>query len=362
MKENTKKGTIPVIIPAYEPDDRMIALLKDFEREKVGNVIIVDDGSGEKYDEIFSQAQAILERIGGVILRHDRNRGKGRALKTAFSYVLENQREAAGAVTADSDGQHTVECIKSIIGGLEEHPDALVLGVRKFDGEDIPWKSRFGNNLTLKVLKLVSGLDVQDTQTGLRGIPKTFMKELLEVEGERFEFEMRMLLETIGKYEIVQIPIRTVYDSRENHQTHFDPVADSIKIYRILIEKFIRYVFSALSSFILDIALFTLFCYFTKKTGSKLYITYSTVLARVISSVYNYLMNYKFVFRSREKGIYAASKYFTLAVLQMMCSALFVTIAVKGIPALHETPAKIIVDTILFFISYQIQKKIVFRS
>lgn len=349
---------IPIIIPAYEPDERFIELLSILVEEDI-YIVVVDDGSGEKYRNIFDQVKEIIDGKG-VLLRHEVNKGKGRALKTAFQFVLNNIPNAIGAVTADSDGQHTKDCIKAVSASLEEHPNSLILGVRRFDGEEIPWKSRFGNTLTLKVMKIVSGLSISDTQTGLRGIPREFMEELLNVEGERFEFETRMLLETVNKYNIVEVPIKTIYDSKDNHQTHFNPFLDSIKIYKILFGRFFRYVFAAISSFIIDIVLFSVFCIMLKHWNSFLYAAVATVIARIISATYNYMMNYKFVFRSKEKKIVSAGKYLALAVVQMGCSALLVTVAIHILTNTNEAILKMIVDTVLFFVSYQIQKRYVF--
>ena len=174
-------------------------------------VIIVNDGSGPEYDEIFAKAAAIIEPHGGKYISYRSNRGKGRALKTAFEYIRDNMPDVIGCVTADSDGQHTPACIASIIGALIANPDSLILGVRKFDGEDVPWKSRVGNNITIKVFSYVSGVKVSDTQTGLRGIPLDFMTDLIDCKGERFEFETQMLLECAGRLKIHEVPIKTVY-------------------------------------------------------------------------------------------------------------------------------------------------------
>ena len=259
-RKDTSETVIPVIIPAYEPDERLIALLEDFQEKGIRNVIVVNDGSGDAHTEVFERAQAILRDLDGTYLSHEVNRGKGRALKTAFAWVLENEPEALGVVTADSDGQHTVDCIRAVMQRLREQPQALVLGVRTFDGKDVPWKSAFGNKLTMKVLGYVSGVRVSDTQTGLRGIPRAFMRDLLDVPGERFEFETQMLLETSGRYPIEEVPIRTIYDSKENHQTHFNPLKDSVRIYRILGAKIIKYLFASLSSSVLDLILIAHFC------------------------------------------------------------------------------------------------------
>ena len=188
------------------------------------------------------------------------------------------------------------------------------------------------------------------------------MRELLEVKGERFEFETRMLLESAGKYQIKEVPIKTIYDSKENHQTHFNPVKDSIRIYRILGAKFIKYIFASLSSCLIDLLLFAVFCHFLKAGNPESYVLISSVLARILSAVYNYCMNYKLVFKSREHIGKAAAKYFALAIVQMSASALLVTCFVRLLTRIPEVVIKAVVDTILVFISYHIQQKYVFQG
>ena len=325
----------PIIIPAYEPDNRMLGLLESMKEKELGPVIIVDDGSGPEYADLFAQARVCLRELGGTILTHEVNRGKGRALKTAFEHILDTYPDAEGSVTADSDGQHTAECILSVREALEDNPGKLILGVRRFDGEGIPWKSRVGNTITEKVFSYVSGVHVTDTQTGLRGIPRAFMKELLEV------------------------PIKTIYDSQDNHQTHFNPFSDSVKIYRILAGRFLKYIFASFSSCIIDLVLFAVFCNILKGRTAA-YIGFSTVLARVISAVYNYLVNYKLVFGSKKKVAVSGMKYFILAIVQMSLSALLVTAGSSLLPFIPEVAVKAVVDTVLFFISYKVQQKYIF--
>lgn len=352
---------IPIIIPSYEPDNSLIALLNTLDEQGVGPIIVVNDGSGSNYDEIFNRANDIIKKSNGTLLIHDINKGKGRALKTAFDYVLEHHLNAIGVVTADSDGQHTVGCIKKIIEGLNSNKDSLVLGVRSFDGDGIPWKSRFGNNLTEKVFAYVAGIHVSDTQTGLRGIPRTFMEQLINVPGERFEFETQMLLESSGHYPIKEIKVETIYDSEEDHQTHFNPVVDSIRIYKILCKKFIKYMLSSFSSSIIDIGLFSVFCYFLKG-NAKFYIAIATILARIISAIYNYLVNYKIVFKSKENVKRSGIKYMTLAIVQMSLSAILATCGVALLSSIPNVIIKIVVDTFLFFVSYHVQQKYVFQK
>lgn len=350
---------IPIIIPAYEPDTRMLTLLNDMKASALGPVILVDDGSGESYAGLFARAAKCVEEMGGTILTHAQNRGKGRALKTGFRYVLDTYPDAIGAVTADSDGQHSPACIEAVRQALAAQPGKLVLGVRCFDGEGVPRKSRMGNRITEKVFSYVSGVHVTDTQTGLRGIPRAFMEKLLDVKGERFEFETQMLLESAGRFPIVEVPIQTIYDSKENHQSHFNTFSDSAKICKILAERFLKYTFSSLSSCVIDLILFSVFCnIFRGKLAG--YVAVSTVLARVVSALYNYAVNYKIVFDSRKNIGVAGTKYFLLALVQMSLSALLVTAGCGLLPFLPEVAVKAVVDAALFFISYKVQQKYIF--
>ena len=357
---------IPIVIPSYEPDERLIALLRDFDSRDMGPVIIVNDGSSEQYDPIFNEAESIISHLGGKLICYRPNRGKGRALKTAFSYIKDNLPGALGCVTADSDGQHTPDCISSIKDALIAHPENLILGVREFKKSEIPWKSWYGNNITIKVFAYVSGMKVNDTQSGLRGIPFRFMTELIGCKGERFEFETQMLLECAGRYDLTEVPIKTVYDSKDNHQTHFDPVKDSIRIYRLLCKKFFKFVFASLSSFVVDILLFQLIVILMEKAfplmEAAAIAATATFGARIISCVYNYLINYKFVFNSRASRAVSLTKYALLAIIQMSLSAALVALIVYIFPGCWKALIKCIIDTVLFFLSYTVQQKIVFRA
>ena len=349
---------IPVIIPAYEPDEKLIMLLGALQQDGIGHIVVVDDGSGKQYEELFAQADAIS---GCTVLHHAVNLGKGRALKTAFNYCLREYENMPGCVTADSDGQHTPADIAACMRTLRENPEALVIGCRNFDADKVPKRSSFGNKVTRQVFRFLLGLSVTDTQTGLRAIPVSFMKELMQVKGERFEYETNMLIETKNlNIPILEVPVETVY-IEENRTSHFNPIKDSVRIYLV----FGKFLFSSLSSSVLDLLLFHMFCTLFRPmdgmVGFVSYIVAATVFARVISAVYNFLLNYRVVFNSREKLTITAAKYSLLAVCQMMCSAFLVNI-LYGILGGTEVFVKMPVDVFLFFISFVIQREFVYRK
>ena len=346
---------IPIVIPAYEPDDKLIGLMDNLVSAGLSPIVVVNDGSDrETYGHIFDE----VKNRGAIVLEHEVNRGKGRALKTAFEYCLNEFEDMLGVITADSDGQHTAPDIKKCMDALRQDPKSLVLGVRNFNESGIPARSVFGNKTTSRVMKVLVGLSISDTQTGLRGISSEFMRYLLTEKGDRFEFETNMLLATksLG-IKIVEIPISTIY-LEENKSSHFNPIVDSVRIYAI----FFKFLFSSLSSSVVDIALFTIFCGMMRGRSLPFdYIMLATIMARVISAVYNFLINYKVVFKSRTNGLWAAVKYAVLAVCIMLLSGALVSFFHGLIPASPEFVVKIPVDCVLFLVSFLCQREIVYK-
>nr|MBQ8252769.1 bifunctional glycosyltransferase family 2/GtrA family protein [Lachnospiraceae bacterium] len=347
------RNKLSVIIPSLSPDERLTALVKELKMHGFEHIIVVNDGSSEEYDTIFAGVQ----EMGAVVLRHVVNQGKGRALKTAFHYILGNMDSCVGAVTIDSDGQHAVKDIIRCCERLLEKPDCLVMGCRNFKQEDVPFKSSFGNIVTSKVMQLLVGIKVSDTQTGLRAMSLEHMKKFLAVSGERFEYETNMLLcckdEGIA---IEEVTIQTIY-YEGNKSTHFRPLHDSLLIYGL----FLRFIVASLSSAAIDLGLFALGAFCLKSVIPAYYIVVSTVLARVISSLYNFFMNRQGVFKSESGLAKTMVKYYTLAVVQMSLSALGVWM-LFGMLGGSETLIKIVVDTILFLVSFQIQREWVFKK
>lgn len=347
---------IPIIIPAYEPDEKFILLLEKLKQADMTEIIIVDDGSeGEEYQKLFYQAEKMYSC---TVLHHAVNQGKGRALKSAFNFCLNTYRELLGVITIDSDGQHKVEDMIKCMEKLEENPNSLVLGCRDFKSAGVPFRSSFGNIMTSRVFKYLIGVEISDTQTGLRGISASFMKRLLNVKGERFEFETNMLIETKeAKIPIYEVKIDTIYLD-ENKSSHFHPITDSIQIYAA----FGKFLFSSLSSSVVDLSLFGLFCGILRdqQNGMISYLVLATVLARICSATYNFLINYKVVFKSEMNMEKALLRYFILAVIQMSLSAVLVN-TIYPFMGGAEILVKIPVDVFLFLASFVIQRELVYK-
>lgn len=342
-----------IIIPSLEPDEKLVNLIENLTQAGLSEILLVDDGSGSDYQQIFD---SVKEKYGCIVLRNAINMGKGSAIKHAFNTVLTEYPQYEYAITVDSDGQHTVNDILNVKKVLEKHGDALILGCRHFDDKSIPLRSRFGNKLTCRVLQLLCGIHISDTQTGLRGFSRKLMQHFLSVKGDRFEYEMNMLIETKElDIPVIEVNIETIY-IEENQTSHFKPLRDSLRIYKI----FGKFMLASCSSFILDILLFSLFVYLTKEKIVP-YILVSTVGARIVSSLFNFMINKTKVFRNKSRSIWVPIKYYILCIIQMIVSAFFVSALYQLIPW-NESGEKIIIDTLLFIISFQFQREWVFKT
>ena len=353
---------IAIIIPALEPNTTLLDLLAKIRNleKSPSQIIVINDGSSADYDEYFKKAKEIYNAI---VLTHDINYGKGKALKTAFKYILENMPEIIGAITIDSDGQHTYEDMTKCAKKFHDNPESLVLGVRDFQNK-VPLKSKFGNTVTRQVLWLTTGINLEDTQTGLRVIPRQFLQQLIDVNGDRFEFELNMIMEAnkIG-IEIIEVPIATIYHD-DNAGTHFRAVNDSIAIYNVMFRfallngYFFKYAISSILSFIIDITIFTIVLSMQYENNLET-ITLSTVIARIVSSVFNYSLN-RFVVFKEESGK-SFVKYALLVILQMLMSSLLVTVVNSVILIINVSVIKVFVDIFLFIASYYVQKHFIFK-
>ena len=341
----------------------MVKTVTELQKNGFDDIVVVNDGSDEAHLWPFAK---VADLPGVTVLTHEVNKGKGRAMKTAFDYVLENRPAIDGVVTVDGDGQHLPKDIRRCVERMEAEGDRVVLGVRDFSSPDVPFKSRFGNTLTKAVFRFACGITISDTQTGLRAIPLRYLKQMTEIEGERFEYETNQLLalkkQHIGLSEVV---IDTVYID-DNASTHFHPIRDSLKIYGVIF----KFIGSSLASFLLDMLLFTALNMLLSRATSmenETVLAIATVGARVVSSIFNYTMNRRVVFQSESSVKSSLWKYYTLAVCQMALSYGLVylgSVVVLRLSSgsLLETLVKLVVDVCLFLLSFQVQQRWVFAN
>ncbi len=356
MNGDFKKVTI--VLPSLNPDEKLNKVVDGLLSAGFEDIVLVNDGSDEAHLEPFRQAAAHKEV---TLLTHEVNKGKGRALKTAFSYVVDNRKQTAGVITVDGDNQHTVKDIRACAEKMLECKDKVILGCRDFIQDNVPWKSRVGNVSTSLVFRLFCGIKISDTQTGLRAIPYQYLPLMCEVEGERFEYETQMLF-AIKKNHIgmEEVKIETVY-LEDNASTHFDPIKDSLKIYKIIF----KFMISSGTSFLIDYGIYSLLVFLIGgnfSRGLRLFI--ATFAARAVSSICNYAMNKKAVFKSKASVSRSLIRYYILCVFQTAASygLVYLLSSLCRAGSFLEIVLKLAVDIVLFIISFQIQHRWVFKE
>lgn len=345
---------VAAIVPSLNPDEQLPRVVAGLVEAGFTRIIVINDGSEEAHRPYFDQ---VARQPGCVVLEHPVNYGKGHALKTAFAHHLENPEDYIGVVTLDADGQHHTEDVVRCAQELERHPDALVLGTRDFSQSHVPLHNALGNRITSLVFLIFCGLSIRDTQTGLRAIPNRFAETLVDVKGERYEFETNMLLETKrAGVKLISIPISTIYMPGEG-VSHFRVFHDSFRIYLLIM----AFGLSSLVSFFVDIGLFALLNYLLSPLNASLRLLVSTVGARVCSAIFNFTLNRNLVFQSKTRAGASFFRYVLLCVAQMLCSygGVYLLAEIVGMPTLLS---KILVDGLLFFASFFIQKRWVFKD
>lgn len=351
-----------ILIPAYKPDMALIDIVKGLY-EKSYPIVVVDDGSGDGYNGIFDAIRDMA-----TVLSQYPNQGKGAALKKGIGYINSDMPDCDGIITCDADGQHKLSDIERIKADLEEK-GGFVIGARKFDGK-VPLRSRFGNSITKLVFLIAAGKKCNDTQTGLRGFSRDLFETMFAIKGNRYEYEMNVLMYTAQNgIAIREVPIATVYENN-NEGSHFRVIVDSYRIYKIIfLNSFlIKYGLSAVFCFLLDFGMLALFKSLVFDTETVTLFSFalsttvlSTLIARMISSPVNYLINRMIVFRSNADKAASFIGYIALAGSVIVVKMALMWLLVDVIHFYYPV-ANILVEIVLFISNFIIQKLFIFKS
>ena len=351
-------SSLVVVLPSLNPDVKFTAVVTELLEAGFQHIVIVNDGSDGEHERPFGLA---AEHEQCVVISHEVNRGKGRALKTAFDYVSRELPEAKGVITIDGDGQHLTKDIIACGERMLQCGDKVVMGCRDFDLPGVPARSVAGNKTTARLFRLCYGIKLSDTQTGLRAIPAEYLRRFCEIQGERFEYETNMLL-MMKRWGIgfVEQPIETVYEG-DNSGSHYDAVKDSWRIFKVML----KFLLSSLSSTLIDLGVFYLAMRLLGGVFGRFAELGATAIARAFSSFENFSANNAIVFENKKHYKRALLRYYCLCIPQMLASAGLVTLLNRllsnSLPIV-ATAIKFVVDTVLFFISYQIQREWVFTQ
>ena len=224
MKEVEKMDL--VLIPAYEPEEQLVTLTEALHGQGL-QVLVVNDGSGEAYQDIFDRAARYA-----TVIALAQNGGKGGALKAGMGYIRDKLPQVEYFITCDADGQHRVEDVLRVRDRLHKGEN-FVLTVRQFQ-KNMPLRSKIGNDLSRFVYALLARRYLQDNQSGLRGFSRVHIDWLLQVQKNNYDYEMNVLYYAAKKnISIATMPIEAVYIGN-NESSHFNPIQDTVRIYKSL--------------------------------------------------------------------------------------------------------------------------------
>lgn len=364
MEQTKTRGSAAAVVPSLNPTEQLAVTVDGLLSAGFQEIILVNDGSRPETEGYF-QSLARLPQV--TLLTHPENRGKGAAMKTAFTWLLEHRPDCPGVVTVDGDGQHHPEDAMACAGQMLEK-EQVILGCRDFSRPEVPPRSRMGNRITRMVFRVFCGMAVSDTQTGLRAIPRRYLPALTAVSGDRYEYETNMLL-ALKDWDIPwgEEKIRTIY-LEENRGSHFHTVRDSWRIYRLILARFFRYALSSLVSAAADAGLFGLLSALLAGSLMGTALTAAAAAgARALSSLLNFSLNRRLVFQSKGRLLRSLGRYYALALPLLLCQFLLTEGVFRaarigdGQTALR-TAVYALVMAVLFVASYVIQRRWVFRT
>ena len=350
-----------IIILTLNPSEKIIEYVDNLIENDFKKIIIVNDGSKTECTDIYKK---LKEKNECIILNHYISLGKGRTTKDALNYYMSEIEtiEYNGVITINYDDNYLVEDIIKVDEAISKASDRLVLGTHDFSQKDVSKKSLIKNKTISLTLKFLYGKKIIDTQTGLRGIPNKLIPSCLYVQGEGYEYDTGIIIESIkNRIKIVDVIIKGGYgNNRENSKSY--SIKDFFMTYYILFSIFFKYSISSLMAALVDLCGFVIFSELLSyiSISNEVEILLATIMARIISSFVNYKLNKIMVFSMKESSKTAFFKYYILIFIQMLCSAGFVMLVNKVVSS--TVISKVIVDTVLFFLSYHVQRIFIFKN
>ncbi len=195
-----KKESVCVVIPAFNEEQTIAAVIDDLRKNGLKNILVIDDGSTDK-------TAAIAKKSGVTVLKHLKNCGVGAATKTGFAWGLKHGFDFLG--TIDADSQHSAKDLKNILSLCEEYK--CVFGSRFLGKNKIPFLRRLQNKVAKVATGLLFGVWTTDSQSGLRAFSREVL-EKIEVRVDGFEFCSALVRElSANNFPIHEVPISVKY-------------------------------------------------------------------------------------------------------------------------------------------------------
>ncbi|WP_420251010.1 MULTISPECIES: DUF2062 domain-containing protein [unclassified Maridesulfovibrio] len=208
-----------IVIPVYNHG----ATLREVARRALnyGEVLIIDDGSTDGGSDK-------VRDLDLTVVSHSENLGKGQAILTAADKARELGK--THIITIDADGQHFPEDLPIFLEAIEQSPEAIFVGSRNFEGQNVPGASKFGRSFSNFWLRVQTGIKLSDVQSGFRAYPLEIFS-VVNTSETRYAFEVEILVKSAwAGYELKDLPIEVHYPSPDERVSHFDAIKDNVRI------------------------------------------------------------------------------------------------------------------------------------
>lgn len=341
---------ILIIIPAYNPPIDLFNKLLDKLKDSFAYILIVNDGSSKEYTNFFNKLAKKYQ-----VLKHENNMGKGQAIKTAYSFAYDNYKEPKTYVVIDCDNQHDIEDMVKCCQISLENPQSLIIGVRDFTLNNIPFKSKYGNKITRLMFNLFFNYNISDTQTGLRAITPNLVPTLLSIPGQRYNYELRVLMTCCEEnIPIIEVPIKTIY-IENNKESRFNPLKDSFIIYK----EFFNYFLKLIIPYVINLILFLIIFYLINSNNDLTAITKTNFLTGIIGIILNIILNYRNIYKHNK--IINNIVYISKKILKIFIAGIFIYIC-YNLLNVNLLLSKLIVDILLTIILFIIFRNVGFKD
>jgi SAM-dependent methyltransferase len=340
---STPFGHIGVLILSERPRPELIHLVDSLCQRNFARVVVVDDGWGTEFSEI---SRALERETDVVVVRHIIPMGKGSAFRAGVNDIAVHCPECEAVVSVDADKAYTLDDVLEVAQGIDQHRDALVLGVRESPA-DSPFWERFSDSLTRTVQRFILRRELTDSQSGLRGFHGRLAPLLMSLSASGYDYEIDMLVEMRQR----GIPIRelTLSSHGEVYEERFRPVLDSLRAVFV----FLRFFFASLATAGIDFLVFTIFYLATRN------ILLSTILARLVAGTFNYIVCRNVVFLSKRSIAKSLIEYVLLVAAMGTVSYSVLTAGVVFLGA-NVFVMKALVEALLFLANFSIQQSLIF--
>lgn len=351
-----------IVIPALNPPNSFPEYIRRLREHGFDRIVVVNDGSRTDKLPVFFKVQ----RAGATVLTHETNRGVGAALKTGFRYYEDNfHSQTDGIITLNCDRLTAPEDVEKVASSLHNEQAmgsyAIVVGSRDFTSHQVTDYDYRMNGVMKLCYHMLMGVRLSDPMSGVYGIPDLRVQHCIDVEADGYEYSTALLM-SFEKIGFLQVPVPyTVYEptSEKTRKSR-----DTFRIVFTLIRKFVLYSVTSLMATVVDLIMFSIFTNITFR-GKVFAILYGTICARLISASVNYILTKHFVFHFKSdnanRGAKSAGEFMALSAAQCLCSA-FVVSVLNRLLGGSATGIKVLTDLVLFFVSYKIQHKYIFKD